>query len=107
MVKRAKKQLGRNGAGQRRYKQRGAGFFGNLFSSVNKFLKKHKVISRLGGIATASGLLPSWAKAPVLGATAVAKYGGYGRKRVVVGRGVKLAGAGTSLAGGARRRKRR
>lgn len=75
------------------HKQMGLGFFGNLIKGIQRFAKKHKLISR---------------GAKVLGSFAASKgYGGRRRRGRGTSRGgsLKRAGAGTRRAGGRRKKK--
>ena len=67
-------QIASVGMGRRHYKRRG----GSIFSAINDFLKKHKIISTIGKAVTP--LAGSFAPL-VSGATQYAESQGYGRRR--------------------------
>ena len=81
--------------------QKGAGIFGSIgkfFKSAVGFLRKHKVLSTLGKVATPFAGPYSGA---VTGATGVASALGFGRRRR------RLKGLGLQPAGGSRHRAHR
>jgi hypothetical protein len=64
---------------RRRRNQRGGNIFrqvGKFLGKANRFLKKHKVLSR--GIKTFGGILPKQYRAPAITAGKLAKQLGYG-----------------------------
>ena len=68
-------------------RQRG-GSLGSWLRKAHDFIKKNKLISRIGGILGSAGV-------PYAGGIAsVAGMHGYGRRRRRVGRGLRLPGAG-------------
>lgn len=90
MSGRMSKSKSRSHRRRRHKKMRGSGIF-DWVSRANGFLRKHKILSRVG--STFSGFHP------LIGhASKVASTLGYGRKRH--GGALKLAGAGLGLAGG-------
>ena len=75
-----------------RRRMRGRGIK-EFFSGVSNFLKKHRIISGIGGAVT--GLLPEKYRGLAQMATKGAHSLGYGRRRrrvVRCGRGLRLAG---------------
>ena len=64
---------------------------------MNAFMRKHKLVSRAGTAAIASGYVPAKYMPGLIGATGVASKLGYGRRgrtrKVYRGRGLRLAGA--------------
>ena len=67
---------------------------------MNAFMRKHKLVSRAGTAAIASGYVPAKYMPGLIGATGVASKLGYGRRgrtrgtaRSYRGRGLRLAGA--------------
>ena len=96
---------------RRRRQMSGAGLFSwikKALPKLNKFIKKHKLISTVGSALGSAGV-------PYAGQGGnVAKAVGYGRRkrrvvrrrrRTTTGRGYKLAGQGYKLAGNGRRRR--
>jgi hypothetical protein len=79
-----------------------------VLKGVNKFLKKHKLLSKGAKIAVQSGVVPKKYRKGVKSAGTVAEMLGYGKMR---GRGVSLPGgaygSGLRLAGAGKKRKRK
>ena len=79
-----------------------------VLKGVNKFLKKHKLLSKGAKIAVKSGIVPKKYKKSVSAAGDVAGLLGYGK---MCGRGVSLPGGaygqGLRLAGQGKKRKRK
>ena len=89
---------------RRRRRMRGKGFFKNLYNfgkKANRFLRKTKIVSRVGKALGMAGVPYAGKIASTAGALG---YGKKRRRRVVRrrrrGRGVTLAGGGIRLAGG-------
>ena len=81
---------------RRRMKMRGGGLKDFLMKAHN-FLKKHQLVSKIGGLLGSVGV-------PYAGTVgSVAGKLGYGRRRMPRGGALRLAGAGLSLAGRRRR----
>jgi hypothetical protein len=83
------------------HSQNGEGFK-EILSSINKFLKKSKIISTLGPLASAIPGVGAFA-APLAGLAGSMGYGkkrkGPKKKKAVKGRGLGLVGSGLRLAG--------
>ena len=90
-------------------KMKGRGKFKQFLGKANDFLKKSKILSKLGNAYSKYGSLAGLPYTGMVGnAASIAKQAGYGRRKRRVGSGLRVAGGsvrrgfGLSLAGGSR-----